>query len=76
MSPETNTKRLNGLAKARDAMRHVRHERAERNGGMVEVCFKLPRNEYAAIQSAAEREHRSASNYFWHHAVLAARATP
>jgi hypothetical protein len=75
MSTDTFQKRMAGLAKARAANAQKCRERHARHDGQIEVCFKLPTDEYRMIQRAAEREHRSASNYMWHHAAVAAAAS-
>lgn len=69
---QAQTKRRAGLAKACAVAAAKRRERTASHGGFAEVCFRMPADEYRLIQVAAERDHRSASNFMWHHAVIAA----
>lgn len=39
---------------------------------MREVCFSLPACDYAQIQTAAMKDHRSAANFMWHASIMAA----
>lgn len=73
MSPKTTRdKRMAGLQKAREAVANRRREINENRGGMREVCFSMPACDYAQIQTAAAKDHRSAANFMWHASIMAA----
>jgi len=71
---ETKNKRAAALERACLAAAEKRRKKTEQGGGLAEVCFRLPRNDYLLIQEAAELEHRSAGNFMWHAAVIRAKA--
>ena len=69
---DTNQKRLDALGKATAAAAFRKRKIHDARGGMREVCFSLPACDYERIQAAAMLDHRSAANFMWHAAILAA----
>jgi len=72
--PHTTEGRLRGSRNGNKVRSQKAARRRERIGEAVSVCVKIPRAHLERITEAAERDHRTASNFVWHAAVSAADA--